>query len=218
MTDSTNRPEQIETRTLSTERRQALLRELIALFLIVALATFARSSLADHYHVPTGSMEHTILPGDRILVDKTAYGFRFPLTKIDLFGAATPKRGDIVVFDSPVDGTRLVKRVAAVGGDTVELTNGRLTVNGSVLAQAVPDESSPVEEFDNGVALLNLASGGGPDIASTAVPAGHVLLLGDHRGNSHDGRYFGFLHERELLGRAAWIYYRRETGFTWRSL
>jgi signal peptidase I len=73
--------------------------ELISLAVVLAAVTVARSSLADHYYVPSGSMEYSLMPGDRVIVNKTAYGFRIPLTKIDIFGSSTPTRGDIAVFD-----------------------------------------------------------------------------------------------------------------------
>jgi signal peptidase I len=192
--------------------KQWLRSEATALLVILGLVTFARSSLADHYYVPSGSMEYSLLPGDRVIVDKTAYGFRIPLTKIDLFGARTPARGDIAVFDSPRDGVRLIKRIVAVGGDTVTLEHGRLSINGEPLG----DERS--EAFGERLALLNLADGGGPNIASVEIPAGQVLALGDHRGDSVDGRFFGLLDERELFGRAVAIYYRSDDGFVWESL
>jgi signal peptidase I len=172
----------------------------------------ARSSLADHYYVPSGSMEYSLMPGDRVIVDKTAYGFRIPLTKIDIFGSSTPERGEIAVFDSPQDGTRLIKRIVAIGGDKVMLVNGQLTINGQPLGDR------ELEHFGERNALLNLRSGGGPNIAAMEVPPGMVLAVGDHRGNSNDGRFFGVIDERELFGRAVAIYYRRGDGFTWKSL
>lgn len=190
----------------------ALRTELLQLFLLVALMTVFRSSLADHYYVPSGSMEFTLMPGDRVIVDKTAYGLRLPLTTLDLVGAATPGRGDVVVFDSPVDGTRLIKRIVAVGGDQVRLDGGYLTVNGESLGQGGG------ERFDGGEAELNLRDGGGPDIGALDIPAGMVLALGDHRGDSQDGRFFGLISEREVVGRAVAIYYRRGDGFVWRPL
>jgi signal peptidase I len=192
--------------------RKWLHSELFALAVTLVLVTAARSSLADHYYVPTGSMEYSLLPGDRVVVDKTAYGLRVPLTKIDILGARTPERGDVAVFDSPQDGTRLIKRIVAVGGDTVTLAGGRLAINGQPLGDEV------IERFDDAQALLNLRDGGGPDIASLTVPSGMVLALGDHRGDSVDGRYFGLIDERELYGRAIAIYYRRGEGFVWQEL
>lgn len=186
--------------------------EIVSLAVVLAAVTVARSSLADHYYVPSGSMEYSLMPGDRVIVNKTAYGFRIPLTKIDLFGSSTPTRGDIAVFDSPEDGTRLIKRIVAIGGDSVRLINGQLEINGEPLG------NREQERFGERSALLNLTDGGGPNIESMTVPPGQVLAVGDHRGNSNDGRYFGLIDERELFGRAIGIYYRRGDGFTWKPL
>lgn len=186
--------------------------ELISLAIVLAAVTAARSSVADHYYVPSGSMEYSLMPGDRVVVNKMSYGFRIPLTKIDIFGSSTPERGEIAVFDSPEDGTtRLIKRIVAIGGDRVSVVNGQLSING----QALGDRQ--VEHFGEREALLNLRSGGGPDF-EIEVPQGMVLAMGDHRGNSNDGRKFGLIDERELFGRAVAIYYRRGDGFTWQPL
>jgi signal peptidase I len=186
--------------------------ELISLAIVLAAVTAARSSLADHYYVPSGSMQYTLMDHDRVIVNKMAYGFRIPLTKIDILGSSTPTRGDIAVFDSPEDGTtRLIKRIVAIGGDHVTVRNGQLSINGEPLGDR------QVEHFGDREALLNLSSGGGPDI-DIDVPPGMVLAMGDHRGNSNDGRKFGLIDEKELFGRAVAIYYRRGDGFTWRPL
>jgi signal peptidase I len=195
-----------------SSRKHWLRQELISLAVVLALVTAARSSLADHYYVPSGSMEDSLIPGDRVVVDKTAYGVRIPLTKIDLFGASTPDRGDIAVFDSPLDGVRLIKRIVAVGGDTVSLERGQLSINGRALGDR------EIEEFGGKQALLNLRDGGGPDIEGMTIPEGMVLALGDHRGDSRDGRFFGVIDERELFGRAVAIYYRSGDGFVWKPL
>jgi signal peptidase I len=186
--------------------------ELVSLAIVLAAVTVARSSLADHYYVPSGSMEYSLMPGDRVIVDKTAYGVRIPLTKIDMFGSSTPARGDIAVFDSPRDGVRLIKRIVAIGGDTVSLVNGQLTINGQPLGDR------KAEHFGARNALLNLQDGGGPDIHELKIPPGMVLAIGDHRGNSLDGRFWGLISERELFGRAIAIYYRRGDGFVWKPL
>lgn len=222
-------------------RKSWLRSDWFSLAVMIVLMTAGRSSLADHYFVPSGSMENSLFPGDRVLVDKTAYGVRIPLTKIDLFGDTTPDRGDIAVFDSPRDGTLLIKRIVAVGGDLVRLHDGRLNINGRELATAAGGTSGMqfavaragesaattgqlaptgtiVERFESRLALLNLEDGGGQDIDGLTIPDGMVLALGDHRGNSLDGRYFGLIDETELLGRAVRIYYRRGEGFVWRAL
>jgi signal peptidase I len=180
--------------------------ELTSLAIVLAAVTAARSSLADHYYVPSGSMQYTLMDGDRVVVNKMAYGFRIPLTKIDIFGSSTPTRGDIAVFDSPQEGhVRLIKRIVAIGGDHVLVRNGQLSIDGEALGDR------RIEHFGEREALLNLTSGGGDDY-EVDVPVGMVLAMGDNRGNSNDGRKFGLIDERELFGRAIAIYYRKADG------
>lgn len=213
----------------TSNRAKWWMSELISLAVVLAAVTAARSSLADHYYVPSGSMEYTLMPGDRVVVNKMSYGFRIPLTKIDLFGSSTPERGEIAVFDSPEDGTtRLIKRIVAIGGDHVSVVDGQLSINGQPLGDRT------VEHFGARDAQLNLTAqpsynrGGGPNFEAD-VPPGMVLAMGDHRGNSNDGRRFGFFSEKELFGRAVAVYYRTNNcawtqvgclvgGFTWRQL
>ena len=209
-------------------RAQWWVSELVSLAIVLAAVTAARSSLADHYYVPSGSMQYTLMDHDRVVVNKMAYGFRIPLTKIDVFGSSTPTRGDIAVFDSPEPGhVRLIKRIVAIGGDQVSVVDGQLSINGQPLGDRT------VEHFGDRDALLNLTTdlnynrGGGPDFEGT-VPPGMVLAMGDHRGNSNDGRKFGYIDERELFGRAVAIYHRGDCrwfevgciveGFTWKPL
>lgn len=94
------------------------------------LITAAKSALADINYVPSGSMQPTILPGDVVVIDKLAYDLRVPFTFARLARWADPARGDIVVCFSPEDGTRLVKRIVALPGDTVELREDVLWLNG----------------------------------------------------------------------------------------
>jgi signal peptidase I len=202
----------------SKSRAKWWLSELVSLAVVLAAVTAARSSLADHYYVPSGSMEYSLMPGDRVIVNKMSYGFRVPLTKIDIVGSSTPERGEIAVFDSPEDGkTRLIKRIVAIGGDHVSVVNGQLSINGKPLGDR------EIEHFGSREAHLNLTSerhynqGGGPNFEMD-VPPGMVLAMGDNRGNSNDGRKFGFISEKELFGRAVGIYYRRGEGFTWKPL
>src|SRR6266481_1174884 len=99
--------------------------------LVLALVLFAiRSSLADWNDVPTGSMKPTILEGDRVYVNKLAYDLKVPFTTWHVLEWANPQRGDIVVFYSPYDGKRLVKRVIGLPGDTIELRKDNLILNG----------------------------------------------------------------------------------------
>lgn len=192
-----------------------LITEFPPLLLMIVLVMAARSTFADHYYVPSGSMEYTLMPGDRVFVDKSAYGVRIPFTDIAVIQRAAVGRGEIVIFDSPKDGTRLIKRIVAVGGDRVEMRDGMLRINSIALAGSDLDL---IEWFGDHEARLNLQHGGGPDIAANVIPEGMVLALGDHRGSSLDGRYFGLVSESDVYGRAVAVYFRRGDGFVWKSL
>ncbi|MBT5875056.1 MAG: signal peptidase I [Candidatus Latescibacteria bacterium] len=196
------------------KRFRGIAKEAISLS-ILALVLFAgRSSLADHYEVPTGSMEYTLVPGDRIVVDKRAYGMRIPFTNWKLTDAPVT-RGEVVIFDSPVEDVRLVKRVVAVAGDTVAIRGGRVSINGEYLYGR---QDAAMEVFGERTVHLNLKHGGGPHLDPTLVPPGLVLTIGDARGNSRDGRIFGMIDEDAIYGRALAVYYRSADGFVWLDL
>lgn len=183
--------------------------------MMVVLLTVARSSFANHYQVPSGSMEPTLMPGDRVAVNMMAYGVRVPFTDIELLDRGEPRPGDVVVFKSPADGTRLIKRVVAVGGDTVAVVDGRLWIDGQPLHDV---DASDIEHFGARDVHLNLRDGGGPDLATVTIPDGMALVLGDHRGNSADGRFFGLVPMKSLYARASAVYYRSGEGFGWTEL
>lgn len=192
-----------------------LIREYSPFALAIFCLFAARSSLADHYIVPSGSMERTLVPGDRVVVDKQAYGVRVPFTLAKITSGSSPARGDVVVFDSPADGTRLIKRVVAIGGDVVEVQDGRVLIDG-VAILSPPGEG--IETFGRRTALLDLRRGGGPTVAPMTVPPGHVFVLGDARGNSRDSRFFGFVRADDIYARALAVYFRHSEGFVWKPL
>jgi signal peptidase I len=197
---------------------QRLWRDYREIVLFVALMLCFRSAWADWVTVPTGSMNPTILEGDRLLVDKHAFGLRVPFTLIHLTAGDDPVRGDIVVFDSPVDGTSLVKRVVGVPGDTVELNGEVLIVNGRQASYAEGDSSAlhglltetaaqnPVLLREAGIGpahhILLLPARAGRAFGPMIVPPGMYVMLGDNRDNSADSRYFGFVPRRNIVGRA----------------
>ena len=183
--------------------------------MMVLLLTVARSSFANHYQVPSGSMEPTLMPGDRVAVNMMAYGVRVPFTDIELIDRGEPAPGDVVVFKSPTDGTRLIKRVVAVSSDTVAVVDGRLWIDGRPLHDV---DNGDIEHFGTRDVHLDLRDGGGPDLATVTVPAGMALVLGDHRGNSQDGRFFGLVPMKSLYARASAIYYRSGEGLGWKEL
>jgi signal peptidase I len=187
-------------------------REYKGVGLFIFLMIVFRSALADWNVVPTGSMKPTILEGDRILVNKLAYDFRIPLTQIPVYKFADPERGDIVIFDSKLADTRLVKRVIALPGDTVEMTDNRLTING-IDAQYFAVEYSgdaifAIESYLGMSHRIELARIGGSRLSTfgpVKVPQDRYLVLGDNRDNSADSRVYGFIPRNEIVGSAKTI-------------
>ncbi|MFN7976282.1 MAG: signal peptidase I [Acidobacteriota bacterium] len=162
-----------------------------AVVALVVVGSF-RSAFADWNDVPSGSMKPTILIGDRIFVNRMAYDVRVPFTKLCLWHRADPARGDIVIFPSPENGKRLVKRIVGVPGDVIQLSHNRLVVNGKVAEYDV-EESGAVRETVEGrthdVAFL----GGSPreTFGPVRVPEGRYFMMGDNRDGSLDSRWFG---------------------------
>lgn len=131
--------------------QKKIINEIRIFLLMLLIVTSMRSALADWNDVPTGSMKPTIEIGDRVVVNKLAYDLKIPFTTIGVFKWDDPERGDIVVLFSPVDGTRLVKRVVAVPGDHVAMRNNQLVVNGK------PAQWSPVatsSDAEQGLTLV----------------------------------------------------------------
>jgi signal peptidase I len=187
--------------------------------LFLCLLLGFRSAWADWVTVPTGLMNPTILEGDRVLVDKHVFGLRIPFTRVHLTAGEDPVRGDIVVFDSPVDGTSLVKRVIGVPGDVVTLEGDRLTVNGhaalystedirgvrGLLAATAAQHPLLLREAGLGSAHDIMILPGRPahrSLEALTVPDGMYFMMGDNRDNSADSRYFGFVPRRDIIGRA----------------
>jgi signal peptidase I len=195
-------------------RRRAV-REYLSLAAFVLVLCAARSSLADHYWVPTGSMEPTVAVGDHLLVDKLAYGLRLPFTSVWLGQFDGPARGDVVVLVSPADGEILLKRVAALPGDLVSVQGGRLVVNGEEMTVSELG-GRLAEDLDGTVHPVQLSRGGGPLLPTVRVPAERYLVLGDNRGESFDGRSFGWVARDQIRGRAEAIVFRH--GLTWQPL
>ena len=185
---------------------------------IVLVVIPVKSSLADWNWVPTGSMNPTILEGDLIYVNKVAYDLRVPLTLHRLAKWSDPHRGDIVVCFSPDDGTRLVKRVVGLPGDTVELRNNTLLLNGEPVPYAKADPayaaSLPRELRRKSILATEDLNGSAHAVMSipsivamrnfgpVTVPAGSYFMMGDNRDNSKDSRFFGFVDREQIVGQA----------------
>lgn len=187
-------------------------------FLVFAVLLFAgRSAIADWNRIPSGSMEPTIYVGDLVLVNKLAYDLKIPFTTAHLAEWSNPKRGEIVVFYHPDDGRRMVKRVIGEPGDTIELRNNHLIINGNPVAYQL-DEAAltyPLLQEENVSAVvateylpevshLVMALPSQPALRSFGpihVPEDQFLMLGDNRDSSADSRYFGLVSRKQVVGR-----------------
>jgi len=193
----------------------------IPLFFIVFVVIPVKSSLADWNWVPTGSMNPTILEGDLIYVDKLAYDLRIPLTMHRIAKWSDPERGDIVICFSPEDGVRLVKRVIGLPGDTIEMKNNTLFLNGEPVGYTKIGRDYKellsgkrkvrcilaIEDLDGvthsvmSIPSISAMRNFGP----VTVPQGSYFVLGDNRDSSRDSRYFGFVDRESIVGKAKGI-------------
>lgn len=214
MTNSGN-PRSLRDRALHFFRK-----EVVPFLAIVFVLLSFRSAVADWYDVPTGSMRPTILEGDRIFVNKLAYDLRIPFTNWRVASWDDPARGEVVIFPSPKDGVRLVKRIIGLPGDTVELRDNVLFINGALsdYAPIEPATLAQVPEAERaGRVFATERMAGGPSHAVASIPAipaqrtflpvtvppGHYLAMGDNRDQSADSRYFGFVPRESIVGRSS---------------
>jgi signal peptidase I len=188
-------------------RLNLISRELVTVLVAVAIVVTARTSLADHYVVPSESMEPTVLPRDHIVVDKLAYGLRVPLLDGYAVRLDPPARGDVVVLNSPDDSIVLLKRVVAIPGDCIRVVDGKLELNGVSVPVAVRDHElrEYLGEHEHSVSL---DAGGGPPFGPLVIPKDQFLVMGDNRGNSRDGRFFGLVSRERIFGRAEGVFLR----------
>jgi signal peptidase I len=205
-------------RSLRDRLREQWLEWRATILFIVLVVIPVKSAFADWNWVPSGSMNPTILEGDLVYVNKAAYDLRFPLTLYRLARWDNPARGDIIVFFSPEDKTRLVKRVVGVPGDVLELRDQTLFLNGKALdyaplssertadlMKALKDRAIFAQEDLAGVKHSVMAIPGIQAMRSfetLTVPDGHYFVMGDNRDVSKDSRYFGFVPRREIVGQA----------------
>ncbi|HEV7764323.1 MAG TPA: signal peptidase I [Thermoanaerobaculia bacterium] len=193
--------------------KKKVLNEIRIFLLMILIVSSLRSALADWNDVPTGSMKPTIQEGDRVVVNKLAYDLKIPFTTIKIFGWDDPKRGDIVVLFSPVDGVRLVKRVVALPGDQVEMRENQLYINGQVAKQS-PIATTELADYGRAYVFAENLQGHThkmmvtPEIPAVrsfgpvVIPEGNYFVLGDNRDNSNDSRFIGFIERRRIVGEA----------------
>ncbi|MBU1862796.1 MAG: signal peptidase I [Candidatus Omnitrophica bacterium] len=174
---------------LTNKHARYWVKEWVEPFLIaLILALFIRTFFVQAFKIPTGSMRETLLEKDRILVNKLVYRFR------------DPERGEIIVFKYPVDRKRdFIKRLIAVGGETVEIKDGDIYINGKLLTDHPIIRQNYYynrEDWQYGRSTMKIK-----------VPEDSFFVLGDNSGHSSDSRNWGFVHRSALVGKAFFIYW-----------
>jgi signal peptidase I len=189
-----------------------------------------RTAVADWNPIPSASMHPNLLEGDVVFVNRLAFDVKVPLTDIIVAHTGEPKRGDIVTFSSPGDGTRLIKRVIGLPGETIEMRGKRLLVDGrSAGYEELGLDDEPLAP--KGIKALHLEEDTADnrhqiqwlarhaqrdDFGPLVVPPGEYLMLGDNRDNSEDSRWFGFVPRERLIGRAERILVSADYKDTWK--
>ena len=207
----------------------------VSFFPVILFVFVLRSFVVEPFRIPSGSMLPTLENGDMILVNKYEYGIRLPVIDRKIISLGEPRRGDVVVFRYPVDpSVDYIKRVIGVPGDVIEYRNKALTINGQLVPHErdgdyfepdraayvgryheqlgpvshqillnadAPQDFMPITHFQDFQACTYLSDG-----IRCKVPAGHYFMMGDNRDNSLDSRYWGFVPDANIVGRAFFIW------------
>jgi signal peptidase I len=202
---------------MSIEKKKSTLRENIeAIIIAIILALFIRTFIVQAFKIPSGSMKNTLLIGDHILVNKFIYGIKIPFTNgKTLISLGDPEPRDIIVFKYPEDPKKdFIKRVIGVAGDTIEIKDKQLFVNGTLQE----DEPYAIHKDPKMIpAQFTVRDNFGP----ITVPENSLFVMGDNRDNSHDSRFWGFVDLKAVRGKAFLIYWswnREAFGVRWNRL
>jgi signal peptidase I len=201
-------------------------------FPVIALVFFLRSFLFEPFKIPTTSMVPTLLVGDLILVNKYTYGVRLPILNKKIIDVNDPQRGDVMVFKYPKDMSQdYIKRVIGIPGDKIVYENKRLTINGQAISYTQMDDYLDDQELkyhkqytemllDRKHRILNREDSPSVNVAGVddfphrdacefsqdkftcIVPEGNYFMMGDNRDNSQDSRFWGFVPNKNIVGKA----------------
>lgn len=199
---------------MAAKKNKSALRENTeAIIIAIIIAMFIRTFIIQAFKIPSGSMLETLQIGDQILVNKFIYGVKIPFTNgKTLIPGKDPQKGDIVVFKFPEDPDKdFIKRVVGTAGDTVEIINKQLYVNGT------PVKSEPYAVYKDRRILPGQVAPRDNLVALT-VPDNKIFVMGDNRDNSHDSRFWGFVDLKAVRGEAFIIYWswnKNKFGVRW---
>lgn len=183
-------------------------------FPVLALVLVLRSFLVEPFQIPSGSMEPTLIKGDFILVNKFSYGFRLPVLGTKVIEVDDPKRGDVMVFIPPHDPRYFIKRVIGLPGDHIRYQNKTLYINGKQVEHSLladhPRHSSKINVFEENTYPIQQYKGiPSRGDGEWVVPQGHYFMMGDNRDNSGDSRFWGFVPDENIVGKAfaVWMHW-----------
>ncbi|WP_243371728.1 signal peptidase I [Geotalea sp. SG265] len=196
-------------------RKKHIVREYAeSIIIAVILALIIRTFIVQAFKIPSGSMEDTLAIGDHILVSKFIYGTKIPFTSTRLLKIRDPRRGDVIVFEYPEDPSKdFIKRVIGTPGDTVQVINKRVYVNGKLYANPhevhkekdiIPKEQNPRDNTD-----------------PIVVPPNSYFVMGDNRDRSYDSRFWKFVRNDQIKGLAFikyWSWDKENFGVRWKSI
>jgi signal peptidase I len=183
------------------QNKKSVYKEYIeAIAIAVLLALFIRTFIVQAFKIPSGSMLPTLQVGDHLLVNKFRYGVKNPFSGDLFISLGKPKHGDVVVFRYPQDrSVDYIKRVVGVSGDTIVIKNKKVFVND----QAVEETHA----YFSSTSIMPPAAGPRDNFGPIKVPEGKIFVMGDNRDNSYDSRFWGFVDQRDVLGKAFIIYW-----------
>jgi len=193
-------------------RSKSIVREYLeAIVIALLLALFIRAFVVQAFKIPSGSMKETLLVGDHILVNKFIYGIKIPFQEKEMIDFGDPRRKDIIVFIYPQDPSKdFIKRVVGGPGDTVEIVDKQVYVNGKPLDEPYKQHTDPriipgrINPRDN--------------MAPLKVPPGKLFVMGDNRDESYDSRFWGTVDISKVKGKAFIIYWswnKESSGVRW---
>ncbi len=201
---------------MSTKKKSAWRENIEAILVAIVIALFIRTFIIQAFKIPSGSMLETLQIGDQILVNKFIYGVKVPFTDgKTLIPVKKPERDDIVVFKYPEDPSKdYIKRVIAVGGDTLEIVDKKLYVNDKLVTH------QPWAQYkDTRILPAQLTTR--DNLQKITVPSNKLFVMGDNRDNSHDSRFWGFVDLSEVRGEAVIIYWswnKKDFGVRWNRI
>ncbi len=187
---------EIESKSPDLAKKKHIVREYAeSIIIAVILALFIRAYVVQAFKIPSASMENTMLIGDRLLVNKFIYGIKIPFTDKRMFKIRDPRRGDVIVFEYPVDPSKdFIKRVIGMPGDVVQVVNKTVYINGQLYINSheIHKESTIISEAQNPRDNTQLIK----------VPANSYFVMGDNRDRSYDSRFWGFVTKDKIEGLA----------------